>query len=184
MEWPSQSPDLNPLENLWHYIKVRLRKRSKTKSEAKLMEHVNEVWRDIPQRLLNTLIESMPRHVKAVIKAKGGHTKYWRHAAAMAATNKVKAVFCVSFNFSTSIFGNREAESSSLIEGSLRCISSVQWKKLGYILSHRELTQLIEKCNFSVFFHQKTILWATFMTWGTYLWCPTRPTSRPDADLG
>ena len=76
MEWPSHSPDLNPLENLWHYIKVRLRKRPKAKSGAELMEHVNEVWRGIPKRLVDTLIESMPSRTKAVIKAKGGHTKY------------------------------------------------------------------------------------------------------------
>ena len=73
MEWPSQSPGLNPLENLWHYIKVRLRKRPKAKSRAELMEHVNELWRGISQRLLDTLIESMSHRVKAAIKAEGGH---------------------------------------------------------------------------------------------------------------
>jgi len=24
LEWPPQSPDLSPIENIWHYIKVRI----------------------------------------------------------------------------------------------------------------------------------------------------------------
>ena len=33
-------------------------------------------WNGIPPEVCQTLIESMPRRVEAVIKANGGHTKY------------------------------------------------------------------------------------------------------------
>ena len=76
MEWPSQSPDLNPIENLWRYIKVRLRGKPKSKSKDALLENINNIWDNIPQSMFDTVIDSMPHRVKAVLEAKGGHTKY------------------------------------------------------------------------------------------------------------
>ena len=35
-------------------------------------------WEAIPQSVHRDLVESMPRRVAAVIKAKGGYTKYWQ----------------------------------------------------------------------------------------------------------
>jgi len=34
------------------------------------------VWDNTPPEVCQNLIESMPRRLEAVIKAKGGHTKY------------------------------------------------------------------------------------------------------------
>jgi hypothetical protein len=41
-----------------------------------LWQRVVEVWNGIPPEVCQNLIESMPRRLEAVIKAKGGHTKY------------------------------------------------------------------------------------------------------------
>ena len=41
-----------------------------------IWERVAEVWNEIPPEVCQNFIESMPRRLEAVIKAKGGHTKY------------------------------------------------------------------------------------------------------------
>jgi len=85
MKWPAQSPDLNPIENLWTELKARFHKRflelfsHPSKSlEARYLygEVLQEVWYSQGMELVEALIESMPRRVQAVIDAKGGWTKY------------------------------------------------------------------------------------------------------------
>ncbi|KAI4882206.1 hypothetical protein NFI96_010312 [Prochilodus magdalenae] len=47
MEWPSQSPDLNPIENLWRELKVRVAKRQPTNLHD-LERICKEEWAKIP----------------------------------------------------------------------------------------------------------------------------------------
>ncbi len=75
--WPPQSPDLNPIEHLWQHIKKELSQYERqAKGVWEVWERVAEVWDNIEPEVCQNLIESMPRRVGAVIKAKGGHTKY------------------------------------------------------------------------------------------------------------
>ena len=77
LPWPAQSPDLNPLENLWNGLKEALKKRAdKPSSLDQLFEHVKEEWEKLPKTLLSNLIDSMPRRIASVIKNKGGHSGY------------------------------------------------------------------------------------------------------------
>jgi transposase len=77
LPWPPQSPDLNPIEHLWHHLKRRLSGyENEPKSMSELWERVEREWNEIPLELCVNLIESMPNRVAAVIKSKGGHTKY------------------------------------------------------------------------------------------------------------
>lgn len=74
---PPRSPDLNPIEHLWDTIGRRLRLRPDCPSSlAELRLAVVEEWNGISQEIIQNLIASMPRRVKAVIKARGGVTKY------------------------------------------------------------------------------------------------------------
>jgi hypothetical protein len=75
--WPSRSPDLNPIENLWSYLKQQLAKYPEPPSSIHgLWERVQHEWNKIPESHCQALIESMPNCIKAVKNAKGGHTKY------------------------------------------------------------------------------------------------------------
>jgi transposase len=77
LDWPPQSPDLNPIEHLWQHIKMQLAKHeTPAKGVWEIWERVAEVWNNIELEVCQNLIESMPRRVEAVIKAKGGNTKY------------------------------------------------------------------------------------------------------------
>ena len=74
-EFPAQSPDLNPIENLWKILKDQM-KNVKTANLDDLFHKLTEIWNGIDVSYLYTLVESMPRRCKAVIAAKGMFTKY------------------------------------------------------------------------------------------------------------
>ena len=77
MEWPAQSPDLDPIENLWNHLKRRMAEYDQeSKGTIELWERVQIEWDKIEPEVCQNLIESMPKCVEAVIKAKGGYTKY------------------------------------------------------------------------------------------------------------
>ena len=73
--WPPQSPDLNPIEQIWDLLGRKLDSQ-KPKNLAELEMNVMEEWSKISPTYIQTLISSMPHRVAAVIAAKGGHTKY------------------------------------------------------------------------------------------------------------
>ncbi len=77
-DWPANSSDLNPIENLRGIVKRKMRnKRPKDADELKAT--VKETWASIPPQQCHKLITSMPRRIEAVIKAKEAPTKYWVH---------------------------------------------------------------------------------------------------------
>lgn len=75
LDWPAQSPDLNPIENLWSILDQKVDKGEVT-NKIKLFEALEEAWENIDQQHIRNLVESMPRRLQAVIQARGGHTKY------------------------------------------------------------------------------------------------------------
>ncbi|KAI2666726.1 Transposable element Tcb1 transposase [Labeo rohita] len=75
LNWPANSPDLNPIENLWDIVKRKLRDaRPNTLNELKAA--IEASWASITPQQCHRLIASMPRRIEAVISAKGFPTKY------------------------------------------------------------------------------------------------------------
>jgi len=80
LEWPPHSPDLNIIEHVWHYLKVELGKWLRATSKKDLWEKVQQIlptmWSPEMTEKMNDLYESLPRRMKVIIAARGGHTKY------------------------------------------------------------------------------------------------------------
>lgn len=85
MDWPPYSPDLNPIKHTWAKLKEMIDRLDLTLeqfdgTESELINHFEELihasWSMLGQDYFDRLIESMPRHVAAVIEAEGWYTKY------------------------------------------------------------------------------------------------------------
>uniref|UniRef100_A0A8C5Q9A8 Transposase n=1 Tax=Leptobrachium leishanense TaxID=445787 RepID=A0A8C5Q9A8_9ANUR len=75
LEWPSQSSDLNPIENLWWDLKKAVAVR-KSKNVTELEAFAHDEWAKIPVDRCKTLVASYASRLKAVITVKGCCTKY------------------------------------------------------------------------------------------------------------
>ena len=75
LEWPSQCPDLNPIENLWHQLKIAVHQRS-PKNLQELEQYCQEEWHKISAEVCAKLVESYSDRLQAVIDAKGAASKY------------------------------------------------------------------------------------------------------------
>lgn len=69
-DWPGQSPDISPIENLWGIMKACLRQED-TSTIPKLELAIQKVWDEIPASHCQNLADSVPNRLKQVIKAKG-----------------------------------------------------------------------------------------------------------------
>ncbi len=76
LNWPANSPDLNPIENLWGIVKRKMRCARPNNAEE-LKATIRATWALITPEQCHRLIDSMPRRIAAVIEAKGAPTKYW-----------------------------------------------------------------------------------------------------------
>ena len=76
INWPGNSPDLNPIENCWNWMKDQLQEINIT-SVPMLQEEIKKLWVQLtPLAYLRKLAESMPRRLQQVIDAEGNMTKY------------------------------------------------------------------------------------------------------------
>lgn len=77
LDWPPYSPDLSPIEHLWDELDRRVRRRQPLPATLpQLRAALLEEWANIPMRSINSLMNSMPRRIRAVERANGGHTRY------------------------------------------------------------------------------------------------------------
>ncbi len=77
MPWPTSSPDLNPIEDLWNHLQKQI------KNDRRIFATHEELWDRIQEELdeenkilCRKLIATMPERIIDVIKMKGGHTRW------------------------------------------------------------------------------------------------------------
>lgn len=75
LDWPSQSPDLNPIENLWSILKYKLRGLSFSTGDE-LKSKIMELWNNISSDLCKNLCLSMNKRIIECIRNKGHHISY------------------------------------------------------------------------------------------------------------
>ncbi len=75
LDWPANSADLNPIENLRSIVKKKMRD-TRLNNADDLKAAIKATCASITPEQCHMLIDSMPRHIDAVIHAKGGLTKY------------------------------------------------------------------------------------------------------------
>ena len=75
MEWPANSPDLNPIEHLWDQLKRAVRRRiNQNTTLGALYQLLQEEWAALPQQRLSNLVDSMPDRCNQVLMNNGGYT--------------------------------------------------------------------------------------------------------------
>ncbi|CAF1588512.1 unnamed protein product [Didymodactylos carnosus] len=69
------SPDLNPIENLWNILKIRVSDKQPRNLKS-LIKTIQEEWNRLPIELASNLVDSMVARVAAVIQQNGDYTMY------------------------------------------------------------------------------------------------------------
>lgn len=75
MKWPANSPDLNPIENLWGIIKRKLQS-TEFDNVAEWRQAINEEWERISDQTLESLINSMKNRVQQCLDRGGKRVDY------------------------------------------------------------------------------------------------------------
>lgn len=81
-QWPGNSPDINPCENVGAIVKDRVESMLHNEREKFSINTLRRVLNNVLENIMNdtvlfeVLLRSFPKRLRAVENARGGHTKY------------------------------------------------------------------------------------------------------------
>ena len=73
---PAESPDLNPIENLWHELKEHVRRAVKPKTKDELIAGIKDFWKTVGASKCTRYIRHLRKVVPKVIQVEGKPTGY------------------------------------------------------------------------------------------------------------
>ena len=73
---PPESPDLNPIENLWHKLKEYIRREVKPRTKAELGEGILQFWETVDRAKCIKYIRHLRKVIPRVIELEGNATGY------------------------------------------------------------------------------------------------------------
>jgi transposase len=77
IDWPPYSPDLNPIEHVWHWMKREMEVNYDVPTSAEQIEqYFMEIWGTITPELCAAWCGNYKKRLEAVVRARGGYTKY------------------------------------------------------------------------------------------------------------
>ena len=76
LDWPADSPDLNPIEQVWDELGRRVRRNHAIHTVNDLAEALQAEWASLPAPFIKRYIYSMPHRITACIAQNGGHMRY------------------------------------------------------------------------------------------------------------
>ena len=72
----AESPDLNPIENLWHELKEYIRREIKPKTKEQLIQGIKTFWRTVNVAKCTKYIRHLKKVIPKVIELNGEPTGY------------------------------------------------------------------------------------------------------------
>jgi transposase len=75
-DWPQNSPDLNPIENLWAWLKRQVYALDHPRTFAAQIASLEAAWDRVPARMLRKLMRSFNKRLKKCLEREGEHTGY------------------------------------------------------------------------------------------------------------
>ena len=75
IDWPSNSPDINPIENMWSIFKQRVEKR-KPSNIDELDQFLHEEWKKVDMTVISNLVHFLKSRCLVIIDSKGERIDY------------------------------------------------------------------------------------------------------------
>ena len=73
---PPESPDMNPIENLWHELKEHIRRETKQRTKDELLDGILHFWATVDVFKCERYIDHLRKVLPAVIEHQGKATGY------------------------------------------------------------------------------------------------------------
>jgi hypothetical protein len=77
IQWPAMSPDINQIEHIWDVLGRNVWRHHAPQNILQLTNAFIAEWNNLPNNLVQRFVNSMRRRVDALLRARGGHNRYW-----------------------------------------------------------------------------------------------------------